>query len=100
MSDEEQAKAVAKRLGIPYASLDNKILRMQKGENLETIIPESFARKHLVLPLFMDGDVLAVAMADPGDAPLFDLIKLITGQKIQPFVASKTQLGSAIDRSY
>ncbi len=73
---------------------------MQKGENLETIIPESFAREHFVLPLCMDGKTLAVAMADPDNTLLFDLIKLITGQEIQPFVSSKTQLLAAIDKSY
>ncbi len=100
MDEEEIAKQTAKKLGVPYACFDNKILKMQKGENLETIIPEPFARENLVMPLFLDGETLAVAMANPSDKALADKIKLITGQDLQPFISSRTQLLAAIKRHY
>ncbi|UPT73294.1 MAG: hypothetical protein M0D55_15620 [Elusimicrobiota bacterium] len=99
MDEEEIAKDVAKKLGIPYACFANRILKMQDGQHLESIIPENFARDNLVMPLFLDGETLAVAMAEPSKQ-LTDLVRLISGQAIQPFVSSKTQLLTAIDRFY
>lgn len=100
MDEEARAQAVARKYGIPYASFDNRILKMQRGVNLETIIPASFAKEHLVLPLFLDGEVLAVAFTDPDDVLLFDTIKQITGQELQGFIATKTQILAAIALSY
>jgi hypothetical protein len=100
MDEEEQAKSVSRQLGVPFASFANKILKMEKGQNLETIVPESFARERLVLPLFLDGEILAVAMADPGNAALIDEIKLVSAQEVQPFISTKTELLKAIGSSY
>src|SRR5688572_572354 len=57
--------AISKQLGVPYASRDNQILKPEKGQNLEAIIGEKFARDQIVVPLFMEEQTLAVAMADP-----------------------------------
>src|SRR5687767_7967190 len=64
-SEEQIAIAFSKQLGVPYASRENKILKVEKGQNLEKIISETYAREHLLLPLFLDSRVLAVAMAEP-----------------------------------
>lgn len=98
--DDNAALGIAKRLGIPYASRANKILVMQKGEGLEIMVPEAFAREDLVLPLFVDGKVLAVAMAAPADQDLIDRLKRASGLEIQPFVAAESELLLAIDESY
>jgi hypothetical protein len=100
MDEEKTAQAVSRQMGIPYASFANKILRMEKGQNLETLVPETFARERLILPLFLDGEILAVAMADPGNAALIDEIKLLSAQELQPFIATKTELLKAIKESY
>ena len=100
MDEEEQAKSVSRQLGVPYASFANKILKMEPGQGLEKLIPETFARKRAVLPLFMDGQTLAITMTDPSDAVLLDHIRLIARQEVQPFISSRTQILAAIDASY
>ncbi len=100
-TDDGLARAISKQRGIPYASRENKILRVEKGQNLEKIISEAYAREHCVLPLFLDESVLAVAMPNPDDMMLLDNLKLLTsGLEIQPFVASRAQILKAIDDFY
>lgn len=98
--DEIAAIETAKQTGIPYASFANKILAMQKGQGLSVTVPEEFARKDFIFPLFIDGSVLAVAMANPTDQALIDRLKESSGLNIQPFIATKEELLRAIDESY
>src|SRR5262245_6686181 len=53
-SEEAIAKASAQQLGIPYASRENGLLRVEKSQGLEKIVTEKFARDNMVLPLFID----------------------------------------------
>jgi hypothetical protein len=99
--DKENAFKISKEFGIPYASFENKILKMEKGQELEKLVPAAYAREHCVLPLFLDDTVLAMAMANPEDVVLLDNLKLSTGGlDIQPFVACRSQILKAIDKFY
>lgn len=64
-NEVQVAMALSMQLGIPYASIQNKILNPEQGQGLEKIIPEKFARDNYAIPLFIENDILAVAMADP-----------------------------------
>jgi type IV pilus assembly protein PilB len=98
--EEDIAIALSKQSGMPYASRENKILKAEKGQNLEKILPEGFARENFILPLFQDNNVLAVAISDPGNMLLLDNVKMLTGHEIQPFISTKTQIIKAIDEFY
>jgi len=99
-TEEQVAIALSKQLSIPYASRENQILNPEKGQGLEKIIPEKFARENYVIPLFIDNGVLAVAMADPTNIFIIDNLKLISGMEIQPFIATKPQILKVIDTFY
>ena len=98
--DEAITMALSKQMGIPYASKENKILKVEKGQGLDKTVPEAYARENLVLPLFLDENVLAVAMADPSNMLTLDNLRLLTGLEIQPFIATKSQIFRAIDDFY
>ena len=98
--EEDIAIALSKQLSIPYASRENKILKAEKGQGLEKFIGEAFAREHLVLPLFTEDGVLAVAMAEPDNVLLQDNLRVMTRCEVQPFVSTKTQILRAIDEFY
>lgn len=99
-SEEQVAQALARQLGVTYASKENQILNPEKGQGLEKLIPEKFARDHAVTPLFKDETVLAVALTDPTDIMMIDNIKLVSGMEIQPFIATKAQILKVIDSFY
>src|ERR1039458_9238302 len=98
--EDDIALALSKQHGIPYASRDNKILKAEKGQNLEKLVPENFARENFLLPLFRDNNVLAVAISDPENVLMLDNLKLLTGHEIQQFISTKTQIIKAIDEFY
>ena len=99
-NEEKVAMALSKQLGVPYASRENQILNPEKGQGLEKLIHEKFAREHLVVPLFIENNVLAAAMTDPGNILLIDNVKLVTGMDVQPFIATKAQILKVIDSFY
>ncbi|MDE2490001.1 MAG: Flp pilus assembly complex ATPase component TadA, partial [Elusimicrobia bacterium] len=98
--EDDIAVALSKQYGIPYASRENKILKAEKGQGLEKVVPEAYARENFLLPLFQDDTQLAVAVSDPTNVLLLDNLKLLTGLEIQPFIATKTQIIKAIDEFY
>lgn len=99
-TEEQVAMALSKQLAIPYASRENQILNPEKGQGLEKIIPEKFARENFVVPLFIENGVLAVAMADPTNIFTIDNIKMLSGMDVQPFIATKAQILKVIDSFY
>ena len=99
-TEEAIAIAVSKLLGVPYASRENKILSPEKGQDLEKKVDERFARDNLLLPLFLEDQVLAVAMAEPDNVMILDNLRLMTGFEIQPFISTKAQILKTIDDFY
>ncbi|MDR0952617.1 MAG: Flp pilus assembly complex ATPase component TadA [Elusimicrobiota bacterium] len=98
--EEDITIAISKQLSVPYASRENNILIPEKDQNLSDYINERYARENLVLPLFEEDGSLAVAMNDPSNVFLIDNLKMMTGLEIQPFIASKSQIFSALDNFY
>jgi hypothetical protein len=98
--ERKQAREVAKLLGVPYADTENRVLTVQPGQGLDALVPEIFAMRHDVLPLFIDGETLAAAFADPGDEKAVQNLALITGFKIQPFIAARKDLARERARFY
>jgi type IV pilus assembly protein PilB len=96
-TEEKVAMGLSKQLGVPYASKENQILNPEKGQGLEKIMPEKFAREYAVVPLFIENNILAVAMTDPANILLIDNIKLVTGMDVQPFIATKAQILKVVD---
>jgi type IV pilus assembly protein PilB len=99
-TEDAIAVALSKQLHVPYASRENKILRVEKTQGLDKVVPENFARENLVVPLFLEENVLAVAMAEPDNVLLQDNLRVMTQKEIQPFVATKTQILKVIDEFY
>lgn len=91
--------ARAKQLGLPLATFANQILKPDSTQELHTLVPADFARKHRALPLFVEGDLLAVAFAAPEEATI-EAMKLFTRCTIQPFLAKPDELETALDRFY
>jgi len=99
-SEEIVCMALSKQLGIPYASRENRILNPEKNQGIEKLLGEKYAREHYVIPLFVEGVSLAVAMADPANVLVIDNLRLMTNMEIQPFIATKSQILRVIDSFY
>ena len=98
--EHDLANALAKQLDIPFVSIKDGSLKPLKEEALEKLIPQSFARSQLVLPLSRHLKSLTVALANPLDLLTIDNLKKITGCDINPVIATKSDIREAISKFY
>ncbi len=81
--------------------LDAPIADLKHGDvdvDVARMVPEEFARRHLVLPLGHQNGCIAVAMSDPSNLPLLNDIRLITGFVVVPYVASPSDILANLSR--
>jgi type IV pilus assembly protein PilB len=88
------AKALAKQLGLPFVELATYEIDPQAV----SLVPDSFAQRHLVLPIGFEGEKLVVAMADPANIIATDDLHIMTGYEIIPMVATESDLRAAISK--
>ncbi len=100
VTELEIAAALSRQLGIPYASSASGLLSPHKGEGLEQLVPEEFARQHLVLPLSRTLNLLTVACVNPLDLITMDNLSRISHCEINPVMTTKQDLEEAIERFY
>jgi type IV pilus assembly protein PilB len=93
--DEDRLTAVLSvHLDTPVADLR----REKVDPDAAQLVPEEFARRHVILPIRRDDGHLAVAMADPGNLPLVNDIRLITGLAIMPYLAGRADILANLSR--
>lgn len=64
------------------------------------LISEEQARKLGVIPLFLMGERIFVAMPDPNDLRCEDFIRKLTGRRVKPVLAGPEDIKQAITRKY
>ena len=64
------------------------------------LIPETMARKHNVIPLAVEGNVLRVAMVNPGDIFALEALASRSQKRIEAEQASAQEVQDAIDFNY
>jgi type IV pilus assembly protein PilB len=68
---------------LKHAEIDARVARL---------VPEDFARRHLVLPLSQEDGHLAVAMSDPSNLTVLNDLRLITGFAVTPYIAGPSDI--------
>lgn len=85
--------ALAQQFDVPYRKLAAQSVQPQVIQ----LVPEAFARKHLVVPLDVEGEQLTLAMECPDDIETISEVELMTGYSIHPVVSMAKDIVSAID---
>ncbi|SNX55338.1 ATPase, T2SS/T4P/T4SS family [Thermoanaerobacterium sp. RBIITD] len=96
LTEEQIIEALEFQLGIPHIDIKKVFI----DPNVAKLIPESIAKRHIVIPIKKDHDGLQVAMADPLNIFAIDDIKLITKMNVKPLIASEDGILKAIDRVF
>ncbi len=99
LKEEQAVAALGKQLNIPYFSQGSE-LKPAMDQNLASFIPKDFAAKNTVLPLSHTLGSLTVAMFDPLDLILIDNLRKLTGCDINPVIATKSDIGKAVEKFY
>ncbi len=97
VTEEDVAKALGHQLDLPYLA---RIFTEEVDAELVKRIPINFAKQARALPLYLEGDTVSVAVADPLDTASLDHVRLLLGQSISPRIALGTTIVDAINSVY
>lgn len=96
VSDKELCRAVSEALHVNCVSIDSILI---SGDVL-TLVPESLAATSRILPLFVHGKTLYLAMENPRDIGAIQLVEFSTGMKVKPLLVPQCQLHAMLRRCY
>ncbi|MBI4084746.1 MAG: type II/IV secretion system protein [Candidatus Levybacteria bacterium] len=91
ITDENLGVLTADFLKVPFVSLS----KITIPENVLTIVPERFARKHKVVPFARDQKAIRIAMADPTRTDIIEMVFRKTGQMVIPHLATAQDIHNA-----
>ena len=96
VSEEELARVVARRYGVPAIDLSTAEVDLAAIK----LVPLEIACKHNAVPVSIKGSVLTVALSAPNNLAALDELRFITGRTVRVVVAPHSQIKSAIDTLY
>lgn len=73
---------------------------MEIPQSVIALIPESVARENIVIPIAMVDERLRVAMSNALDLDVIDKLRFMTNREIDPVVAPKEDIQTAVNRHY
>lgn len=88
VTDENLGILIADAVKIPFIVLG----KISITEDAFRIIPERLARKYKAIPFVRDKDGIKVAMADPSNKLIQEMIARKTGQKVYPYLATERDI--------
>jgi type IV pilus assembly protein PilB len=92
--EEDIAKAMAKKWGLDFISINNTGIDMAAAN----LITPDVALRYKLIPIKIDDGKLIVAMNNPNDIIAIDDIELLTGYEVQPIVVIDRELNAALEQ--
>jgi type II secretory ATPase GspE/PulE/Tfp pilus assembly ATPase PilB-like protein len=96
LTPRDLATALSIQLKVPLIDLR----RHRVHREALSLVPESLARKHNVLPLDVIGGSLTLVMEDVNDVQAIDDVGMVTKMRIEPMMGYAEDIRKAIDRNY
>jgi general secretion pathway protein E len=97
IGEEEVAKALGLQLDLPYLA---RIFLEEVGAELIRRVPINFAKQACILPLAVEGDTVALAVADPLNTTVLDHARMLLGMNVSPRIALASTITDAINSVY
>lgn len=92
ISDEKLGMLIAKSLDVPFIQLS----KLTIPEEVFSIIPERIARKYKVIAFEKDSSGVKLAVADPTNTEIKDMISLKTSQKVTLYLATERDINHSL----
>lgn len=95
---DDVMQARSQLLGIPFIDLTGKTI----SSEILGLVPEAVARRYVLIPFEYDkaANRLSVAMVDPLDLQVVEFLERKSSAKIEPYIASSTDISQAIETQY
>ena len=84
------------QLGIPHVSLG----QFPIDPDMIQLVPKEIAKRYLLVPLRKEKNKLFIAMADPMDYFAIEEVRMMTGFKVEPCIATKQDIYKTISKYY
>ncbi|HUT51864.1 MAG TPA: type IV-A pilus assembly ATPase PilB [bacterium] len=94
IKDEDMHDFLSEHFKVPAV----KLADLELDQEIVSLIPEEFAKKHRAIPINRTGKTLVVAMADPSNISAIDEIKFLTEYNVEVVVATEHDIRVAIDK--
>ncbi len=95
-TEADVCKALAAQHNMEYFDLDKNSV----PASAVNLIPDEMMRKHLILPLGMEGGKLRIAIHDPLDLETLDIIRFRLNKDIKTVLAPKGRIKAILDELY
>src|SRR3954468_20888364 len=95
-SESQVFKGLATQNNMEYIDLG----RADLPPNPTGLIPEDLIRKYIILPLGMESGRLRVAVHDPLDLEILDVLRVRLGKTIRPVLAPRSRIKDIIDEMF
>ena len=96
VSREEIDKSLTQQKGISTFNLSGYIIEPE----VVRLIPEPFARKYKLMPVFVIENTLTIAMSDPSNVFIIDEIQRLTKLNVEPVSAEELDIRKTQDQYY
>ncbi|MDR2340265.1 MAG: GspE/PulE family protein [Deltaproteobacteria bacterium] len=97
IDDDVLAHVMATASGLPYRRVEQRELNI---DFITGMLPQSFASRHLVLPLGFEGSKLQVGVRQPFVGNLLDDVRRVSGHPVVPVIMSQSNLKKIISEIY
>ena len=94
LDEDHLDAALSAHLDVPVVDLR----REPVDADVAQLVPEEFARRHVLLPIRRDDGHLAVAMADPSNLLVVNDLRLLTGLPVTPYLAARSDILANLSR--
>jgi type IV pilus assembly protein PilB len=95
-SETHVYKALATQHNMEYFDLDKNSV----PPNAVNLIPDELMKKHLILPLGMENGKLRVAIHDPLDLEMLDILRFRLNKELRPVLAAKGRIKNILDELF
>jgi type IV pilus assembly protein PilB len=96
IGDEALSNALAQEAGVPFITISGT----WADPALVALVPESFARRHLMVPLRFHDAAIEVLQANPFDVLAIDEVQRVAGHPARVVCGTRSDVLRLIDRSY
>ncbi|MGA2232268.1 MAG: hypothetical protein ABSH22_15330, partial [Tepidisphaeraceae bacterium] len=95
-SESNVYKALAQQHNMEYFDLE----KTSVPANAATLVPEELMRKHLILPLSSENGRLRLAIHDPLDLEMLDILRFRLNKEVRTVLAPKGRIKTILDEMF
>ncbi len=94
VTSRQLLQALAAQFGQEFVDLDDHVIDLELTQK----VPQQLARRHRAVPVWLSGDRVVIAMANPADVLALDDIRSVLGRQVHPVMAEAQQIFGILDR--